>query len=378
MNESNTLGFYCSSLSWGGLEMNTVRYAKWMQEKGFRVLLFAVAHSPIADEAKKTGVPIIVVRRNSKYFDLWNGYRMAMLFRNLGVSLVWFRDTRDMDMLAWSKRMPGSSFRLLYQQAMQFGVSKKDFFHTMRFQAIDAWVSTLNFLRDQVERCTHFPKQKIYVVPLGVDAARIKSNENLRAEARKHFQVNPSVFVFGVIGRLDPLKGQHRAVEALHLLHERNIKAHLLIVGESTRNEGSEYEVSLRKQIEQFRLEEYVHIRPYNAEVYHFFHAINAFMLCSKGETFGTVTIEAMAMGLPIMGTNSSGTPELLNQGSCGLLVDPDDTFEWSIAMEKIVGNENEMTQMGLRAKNRFNSNYSKEASLVAMIEIVEKLVERN
>jgi glycosyltransferase involved in cell wall biosynthesis len=375
MNETTALGFYCSSLSWGGLEMNTVRYAKWMQEKGFKVLLFAVAHSPIADEAKKAGVQLIVVRRNSKYLDFLNAYRMAALFRKLDVSLVWFRDTRDMDMLAWAKRMPGSTFQLLYQQAMQFGVSKRDLFHTMRFSAIDAWVSTLVFLREQVERCTQYPKRKIHVVPLGVDTARLKPSDHLRESSRKHLKLNSDIYVFGVLGRLDPLKGQHLAVEALRHLHARNIKAHLLIVGESTRNEGNEYEASLKKLIDQSGLQEYVHIRPYSSEVYQFYHAIDAFMLCSKGETFGTVTIEAMAIGLPIIGTNTSGTPELLNDGECGLLVKPDDANEWSKAMERVFEGGDPIIQMAMRAKERFNANYSKEASVAAMSEIIQHLV---
>jgi glycosyltransferase involved in cell wall biosynthesis len=158
-------------------------------------------------------------------------------------------------------------------------------------------------------------------------------------------------------------------------LHARNIQAHVLIVGESTRNEGNDYEASLRLQIEQLNLQEFVHIRPYSAEVFNFYHAIDAFMLCSKGETFGTVTIEAMAMGLPIIGTNSSGTPELLNHGLCGLLVDPDDTIEWSLAMEKLTHKNDEVAQMAMRAKERFNLNYSKEASVSGMIEIVKQLV---
>ena len=376
MKGTTTLGFYCTSLSWGGLEMNTVRYAKWMQDGGYRVILFAVPDSPIADEAKRIGLQFVPVRRSSKYFDFLNAYRISVLFRKLGVSVVWFSDTRDMDTLAWAKRFSQSSFQLLYQQAMQFTVNKRDLIHTFRFNAIDAWVSTLSFLREQVEQFTRYPKQNIHVVSLGVDTSRLRANELLRLSARTHFQLSPDVFVFGVIGRLDPLKGQHLAIEALHRLHERNVKAHMLIVGESTRNEGNEYEASLRRQIEQLNLHEYVHIRPYSAEVFNFYHAIDAFLLSSKGETFGTVTIEAMALGLPVMGTNSSGTPELLNHGSCGLLVDPDDTFEWALAMEKLAKKGDDIREMSMRAKERFNTHYSKEASVAGMIDIVEQLID--
>ncbi len=78
-----------------------------------------------------------------------------------------------MDTLGWAKRLSSHSFKLLYQQAMQFGVAKRDVFHTLRFRPIDAWVSTLEFLRNQVERATRFPKERIHVVPLGVDPSRL-------------------------------------------------------------------------------------------------------------------------------------------------------------------------------------------------------------
>jgi len=378
MNVSSTLAFYCSSLSWGGLEMNTVRYAQWMQERGYRVIVFAVSSSPIAMEATSKDLHLVAIKRNAKYFDFRSAYRLSNLFRQHDVSLVWFRDTRDMDTLAWAKRFSRSSFKLLYQQAMQFTVNKRDMIHTFRFRAIDAWVSTLDFLRDQVKQYTRFPASKIYEVPLGVDTFRLRRNESLKNPARDYFHLDHNAFVFGVIGRIDPLKGQHLAIHALNRLHAQNCKVHLLIVGESTRNEGGEYEDSLRMLIEQLNLQSYVHIRPYTSDVFHFYHAIDSFLLCSKGETFGTVTIEAMAMGLPIIGTRSSGTPELLDNGTCGLLVDPENTIEWSEAMEKIITDADDAKRMGMRAKHRFDERYAKEASVERLDRIVQRLLNSN
>jgi glycosyltransferase involved in cell wall biosynthesis len=99
-------------------------------------------------------------------------------------------------------------------------------------------------------------------------------------------------------------------------------------------------------------------------------------MLCSKGETFGTVTIEAMACGLPIIGTNSSGTPEILDGGNCGLLVDADDSVHWPDAMERMMSQSEETRAMGHAAKKRFLENYSKEISVRRMKEIVDGCVE--
>jgi D-inositol-3-phosphate glycosyltransferase len=370
-----TLAFYCSSTSWGGLEMNTVRYAGWMKEIGFRVVVYGVRDTPFFRQSAMQGLDIRPVHRNKKYFDVLSARRLARQFQQDDISLVWFRDTRDMDTLGWAKRLSSRSFKLLYQQAMQFGVAKRDVFHTHRFRPIDAWVSTLDFLREQVESATRFQKQRIHVVPLGVDSSRLRIGEDLRSTSREYYGLKQEDFVFGVLGRLDVLKGQHLAIEALAEIHAKGKRGHLLIVGDSTLNEGEEYAGQLRKRAHQLGLEAYIHFHPHSHEVFHFYHAIDVFMLCSKGETFGTVTIEAMAMGLPIIGTDSSGTPEILDNGNSGLLVDADDSAGWPQAMLKMMDEPDFARALGSRAQHRFNDHYSKEISVRRLKEIVERCI---
>ena len=375
MNQPITIGFYCSSTSWGGLEMNTVRYAGWMKEVGFRVIVYGVRDTPFYRQCTMQGLDIRIVQRNKKYFDVLAARRLARQFQLDEISLIWFRDTRDMDTLGWTKRLASRSFKLLYQQAMQFGVVKRDVFHTHRFRPIDAWVSTWEFLRDQVETATRFPKQRIHVVSLGVDSSRLRIGEDLRSSARNYYGLQKDDFVFGVLGRLDVLKGQHLAIDALVNLHKLGRKVHLLIVGEPTLNEGDQYAKELRHKVKQCKLEAFVHFHPHSNEVFQFYHAIDVFMLCSKGETFGTVTIEAMANGLPIIGTNSSGTPEILDGGKCGVLVDADDNSAWPQAMMAMMDQPDVARTMGLSAQKRFFANYSKEISVSRMKAIVEQCI---
>jgi len=42
--------------------------------------------------------------------------------------------------------------------------------------------------------------------------------------------------------------------------------------------------------------------------------------MCSQNEAFGRVTVEAMRAGLPVCGTDSGGTPEIIEPGIAGLL----------------------------------------------------------
>lgn len=369
------IAFYCSSVSWGGLEMNTLRYAVWMQETGWKVTLFCVADSPLYKKAFSENIVVHAVNRNRKYFDLINAWRIHSLFKKNNVRICWFRDNRDFDLLGLVSLFSGGKIKLLYQQAMQLGVDKKDVIHHLRFGRINAWVSTLGFLAEQVKQRTTVAHDKIYIVPLGVDDKILAQTSSTEQEASDYFKIPSDIFTAGIIGRIDPLKGQHVAIEALKHLHEHGHKIQLLIVGESTLNEGNDYEKSLHELVANSGLEDYVHFRPFTNEVSKFYSAIDVFWLCSKGETFGTVTIEAMSMSKAIIGTDSSGTPEILKGGEAGLLYPPMDASVLSKKTIYLINNPEIKKQLETKARMRFIENYSKEISLRRMEQIIEKII---
>jgi glycosyltransferase involved in cell wall biosynthesis len=55
-------------------------------------------------------------------------------------------------------------------------------------------------------------------------------------------------------------------------------------------------------------------------DVPRYWAAAHVGLMCSQSEAFGRVTVEAMRAGLPVCGTNSGGTPEIIEPGVTGLL----------------------------------------------------------
>lgn len=103
----------------------------------------------------------------------------------------------------------------------------------------------MSFLADQVKSMTHFPKERIIVIPLGTEnRSEIAVSKK---EARGYYNVPEDAFVFGILGRLDPLKGQDLLIKAISGIENKLQKVHVLIVGESTLHEGTAYEDSLKK-----------------------------------------------------------------------------------------------------------------------------------
>lgn len=67
-------------------------------------------------------------------------------------------------------------------------------------------------------------------------------------------------------------------------------------------------------------------------EIQHKFTNSHVFVLCSRGETFGVVYIEAMTSGLPVIATNCGGPTDFINEAN-GLLIPPNDIQQTTLAL---------------------------------------------
>ena len=64
------IGFYCSSKSYGGLEINILRILEWLEDRGWDILVFGLPDTPIILNAEKKNLKIIPVKDNHKYADI--------------------------------------------------------------------------------------------------------------------------------------------------------------------------------------------------------------------------------------------------------------------------------------------------------------------
>ncbi len=357
------IGFYCSSISWGGLEMNFVRYAIWLAERGYAIIVYCVQGSPIADKLKNSSLKVTYVKRNRKYFDIINAFRVYKLIKRDRIQAFWIRDTRDMSTIGIAKTITSNKVKIIYQQAMQITFNKKDIFHTVRFSKIDLWITPLQYLASQVKSFTRFKKERIKVIPL---ATEIDPEQSImtKAKARDILELPEDKFIIGVIGRIDPLKGQHFLIKALANLRNQDLNIDLLIVGDTTKHEGNEYQNFIKQEVKDMGIEENVHFRPFLDNVEIFFRAVDLFIMASKGETFGMVTIEAMTYGTPLLGTNSAGTPEILETGELGFLYEVDDENNFCKKVKWILNNEEKVNEKREAALKVAQHKYSRKEVL--------------
>lgn len=297
--------------------MNQLNNARWMRERGHDVVILCKEGSPMKDYAAQSALKIRLIPEHRRYKYLAAGFQLKKILLEEQISHLIVRSSNDLNICSIAKRFSRNKFQLLYFMEMQLGVSKKNFLHTARFKQIDSWICSTEYLKQLVLSHTRFRAEKIRILTPGLDLAKIQSRLS-REEARKELELPQGVFLLGLIGRIDPLKGQKMLIEALALLDDQSTC--LCLMGAPTLLEPQDYYEEIKAYISEKKLENRVFLKAFRDDVSAFYRAIDVCVMASKSETFGMVSIEALANGTPVIGSNSGGTPEILKFGELGLL----------------------------------------------------------
>jgi glycosyltransferase involved in cell wall biosynthesis len=165
--------------------------------------------------------------------------------------------------------------------------------------------------------------------------------------------------VAGLIGRLDPKKGQDIAIKAMATLNRSGHRLHLLLIGDQSFAEGDAYALEIHQLVDELRMNDYVHFFPHQANVEWAYAALDVFVLASKSECYGMVTVEALVSGLPVIGTNDGGTISLIDHGRNGFLVAPRDVDALANALTTLLENRDQALRMGASAQEEAVMKYS-------------------
>jgi glycosyltransferase involved in cell wall biosynthesis len=150
-----------------------------------------------------------------------------------------------------------------------------------------------------------------------------------------------------LVGSLNPQKGQADAIAAVGLLRAAGRDVHLHLFGTG----GRGYTARLAQQAERIGAGERVHFHGHVADVPARAARAFAALVTSRCEAFGRVTVEAMRAGIPVVATDSGGTPELVADGRTGLLYPPGRPEMLAAAIARLIDEPGLASRLGAAAQ---------------------------
>lgn len=177
-------------------------------------------------------------------------------------------------------------------------------------------------------------------------------------------------------GRFHEMKGFEYSVRAFYEFHKKHPEVHYVIVG------CGELENEIKTLIEDLNLEEFIHLMGHvkNSEVLKFqkgalFSILSSIELENKDkEGLPTFFVESMSLGTPCIGTNYSGTPELIDHGVNGMLTKEKDVEDIANKMldlyEKIrLDKDGEINKS---CRNKISTMFDNEKNISLLLEKIK------
>jgi glycosyltransferase involved in cell wall biosynthesis len=156
-----------------------------------------------------------------------------------------------------------------------------------------------------------------------------------------------------LLGQIAETKGHLIAIQAVSLLRLQGYSVELSIVGEAN---NEIFFQEMQSLIKRLVLDNFIHYSGYSDDVPNLISNHHALLMCSKCEAFGRVTAEAMKIGIPVIGSNTCGTRELIEHEKTGLLFQQGDSIALSKEIIKLFNDDSLRLEIIKSATQKINS----------------------
>lgn len=201
------------------------------------------------------------------------------------------------------------------------------------------------------------------VLPNGVSVHGFPTfREEEKKDARRSLGVNRDELLLINVGRIDTQKGQDILVEAISgLNYDREFK--LVCVGGVSRGGNhlrmQQFNEEIRARVKQWNLEDRIVFAGWRDDVPLLLSAADAYVHSARWEGWPLVLVEAMAAGLPVVGTDCAGRPCGFADGTHGYIVKSEDADALRRGIENVLKlDEQQREEMGQAGRNLAERHY--------------------
>jgi glycosyltransferase involved in cell wall biosynthesis len=180
--------------------------------------------------------------------------------------------------------------------------------------------------------------------------------------------------VIGIVGRLQPWKGQHRFLQALAELRDRGRDAHGLVVGGDAHGLSPEYAASVRRMVGELGLEDRVTLTGQVPDTAPYVRAMDVMVSASEREPFGIVLLEAMAHAVPVVAVGDAGPRDIVDDGRTGVLVPSPHPTLLADALEPLVDDAERRRAMGACGRERYLREFTAERMAETLLERLDEV----
>jgi glycosyltransferase involved in cell wall biosynthesis len=346
------------TLEVGGMELAMSRVIGGLVKRGMRHSVVCLRGNPVIGDHFDSTVSVFCMHSRPK--DPVLPFRLLRMICRLRPDIIHARN--------WSAWPDVAAARLAFLHPppiiLSFhgftSVQRISFKRRLGFRALGQLATTTFTVseasRVMLSKLMGLSSHQIGVIPNGVDTERFSPPNRSKDSVGR--------LIVGSVGNLTAVKNQAMLLRAFSILISRGADLELRIAGEGPERPAlTELAISLGIG-DRFQLAGRLSV------VEDFLRSLDIFVLCSDSEAHPNSLLEAMATGLPCIGTSVGGIPSVLDEGKFGLIIEPGNVDSLSKALERLIKDRNFRRNLGDSARSHVISNFD----MTSMIDAYENL----
>lgn len=312
----------------GGRELYVRDLILELQKAGQNNFVVCRQFSVIEEACQTAGIPVIHTSTNLK-LSLTEVYRLSYFIKSNKIATIFSHSRNDVFSGAVIKKLTG----VKHIHAVYMGTGpKKDVIHRFIYETVDCLITSSEFSKRECENYLPVPAGAVKLVRYGRHPENYSVLPGARKQIREQMKTPDDKLVIAVMSRIDNGKGVGVFANALQFIDEKSAsKIEFWIMGEPTvkevdENGGVIYEeqaAELYSELQQLSNQkpELLKLIPFQKEYIPWLAAMDIFVLPTHNEMYSLSVIDAMMMGLPVIGTDAGGTTEQIGENERGILV---------------------------------------------------------
>jgi L-malate glycosyltransferase len=311
----------CLSPDLGGLELYMMRLSRYLGDTCISIIN---EKGKLKSYYEGTSYRYATLKRRNVLLSWLNARTLAHIIDDEAIDVLHLHWTKDLPLAIMGKLLSKRRPKVVQSRHMSMTRFKDDFYHRFLYKNLDRILAVTHQVKSQIEKFIPSDIRPVTeVLYIGAEQPTLISPEE-RAERRRQFGLNDS-FTVGIVGRIEEPKGQHILLDAVKTLHQNGIDAKALIVGHAM---DEAYLQKLQNDYADVAV-----FTGFTREAQTMMQLCDVMVLATEKETFGLVLIEAMMCGVCVVGSNSGGPLEIIDDEINGLLFK---TFDSSDLAEKL------------------------------------------
>ncbi|MFQ5692552.1 MAG: glycosyltransferase family 4 protein, partial [Nitrospinota bacterium] len=353
-----------SSTGWGGQEARTVLEAEHLTRRGHRVRIAGPPESGIGREARRRGLPFHPLPIRS-VLDLPAFVRLLRLLRRDRPLILHTHSSKDSWLAGLAGRRAGVPV-LFRTRHVSIPVRA----HRLNpvYRLPDRILVTAAATRDHLVRRCGLPPERVIILPTGVDLERFdprvpeggasgrgpSGREPAGRAFREEFGLGPETPAVGIVAQLRGSKGHDTFIEAARSLSGRRPEARFFIVGDGL------WRDLVAEKVRAEGMGGRVILTGYREDVPEILAGLDVVVIAStRTDGIPQAGLQALATGVPVVGTNVGGIPEIVRDDETGILIEPGDPRALAGAVETLLSDPARRDRMGRTGARMVRERFS-------------------